>query len=87
MPLSQSCDSSGDAQQRVVLLDDLACEVLKVLIKDFKDHGPTMIAALRENDAKTYLATLTRLLPTGIERDTGGGVMVTTTIDLGGIDG
>lgn len=87
MPLSQLRESGGDAHQRAILLDDLGRELLKALIEDFRLHGAAAIAELRAKDAKTYLAMLARLVPATGEREASGGVMVTTTIDLGGVDG
>ena len=69
------------------LLDDLGRELLAALIRDFREHGETAIAALRDNDPKTYLATIARLVPSAAAREGEGGVVVTTTMNLGGGDG
>ena len=85
--MSQSCESGADARGRDDLFDALGRALLTKLIADFSDHGQGAIAALRTNDPKTYLALIARLVPSGNLRDGEGGVVVTTTMNLGGGDG
>ena len=87
VPLSRSSESGPAAHGRDDLLDDLGRAFLDALIRDFREHGEVAIAALRDNEPKAYLATIARLVPSAAARDGEGGVVVTTTMNLGGGDG
>lgn len=87
VPLSRSSQNAAEVTGRDDLLDELGRALLKALIKDFDEHGEEAIAALRENEPKTYLATIARLVPSASAREGEGGVVVTTTMNLGGGDG
>ncbi len=87
VPLSPTCESGAEPKGRDDLLDTLGRALLAALIRDFQEHGEAAVAALRENEPKTYLAMIARLVPSAAGRDGEGGVVVTTTMNLGGGDG
>ena len=87
VPLSRSSQIAAEETGRDDLLDELGRALLKALIKDFEKHGEEAVIALRENEPKTYLATIARLVPSVSAREGEGGLVVTTTMNLGGGDG
>ena len=87
LPLPQPSDSEAETRDRDALFDALGRALLKALIADFAEHGRTAVAKLRTDEPKTYLALIARLAPAGTAREGDSGVVVTTTMNLGGGDG
>ena len=80
--MSETRDTGAPAPCREGVVDDaLADMLIDTLIKDFREHGATVVATLRQTDPKGYIATIGRFVSTN---DSRGLLVVNTLIDLRG---